>query len=656
MQQSVRKVEVAIIGGGWSGVYALKHCIERNLNTILLESEKEIGGQWVFNENKVGGVLKNTIAVSSKLYMSPSDFPLPEHISEFPTAKEIHQHFLDYVDHFKLDPYIELENAVISVKKIGGYWNIHTATQTIVAKKIVVATGTNSIPRYPDKNLFDKFNGTTSHSAYYKGDVSPFVGKRVLFVGGSDTACDIAHALRDVAEVTVSLRKGSWFQSRDLGEFHKELIGRPADMYYSAFLNKLLETFGDKFLGKLAKDRIEKRWGQSGSDIPAWRSEAGYLNTYYTKSRHLIYDIRAGKTQARGKITNIDGQNVWFDGEENPQEFDHILFCTGYQNTLKFDAPFQPGQALYRMVMDAEDPTLAFTGYVRAYVTSIVMLSEMQGRWIADVFSEKISVPNTAKRIKIAAEEKAYLKKRFPVHHEYIAILVDPYRYMKRLAKDMNQIPSKLVLFVKNPKQVRDIVFNTWSQYSFRLKDESLEKRTIAAEEIEKLSHYPTSVLLRKEASMVDVFRAFIMRSIKNKFNEGNPIRELLLKALPMIFKATMPVMSLNIRLHDLSTDLVNIVFLARLALQDGVLDSHEINYLENLLSPLNTGVELNDLIDLARVSTDTEIIESLCRESTLEKGIVAHAYALAKCDGRYDMREDTFIKKLESYLKQVPS
>jgi ribulose 1,5-bisphosphate synthetase/thiazole synthase len=49
------KPRVCIVGGGWSGLYALKWFVEEGLtDVVLFEQTNSVGGVWVYTEDKPG--------------------------------------------------------------------------------------------------------------------------------------------------------------------------------------------------------------------------------------------------------------------------------------------------------------------------------------------------------------------------------------------------------------------------------------------------------------------------------------------------------------------------------------------------------------------------------------------------------------------------
>jgi len=105
-----------IIGSGISGIFALKHLIDEGItNVIILDKNLEPFGIW--NINNTPSVFENTYTVSSKLYMTISDFPMPEKTPEFPHHSLILEYYKNYAKYFNLYSYIKQNCKVISIKK-----------------------------------------------------------------------------------------------------------------------------------------------------------------------------------------------------------------------------------------------------------------------------------------------------------------------------------------------------------------------------------------------------------------------------------------------------------------------------------------------------------------------------------------------------------
>ena len=72
-------VRIAIIGGGFAGIYNLKYCIQEGLECVLFESTNDLGGVWKYRPDQPGGFLKDGHVSSSIHFLHPTDFPFPRY-------------------------------------------------------------------------------------------------------------------------------------------------------------------------------------------------------------------------------------------------------------------------------------------------------------------------------------------------------------------------------------------------------------------------------------------------------------------------------------------------------------------------------------------------------------------------------------------------
>lgn len=604
----VFRYDVVIVGAGWSGIFALKHCLEKGLTAIVLEASDNPGGQWVFRPNTPGGVLPSTTSVSSKLYMSPSDFPLPDHMPEFPSSGEIYQHFCNYMDHFRLHAHIKLNTRVASVEKQDGLWVVKSTynkeSNIYHGKNIVIATGANLTPKYPSEPMYANFTGTTSHVADFKDDTSFFADKRVLFIGASDSGCDLAHKIRDLARTTtVSLRKGAWFQSRDAGEQVQTLKGVPADMFNNRFAQNIigLENCTDFF-----ENYISSKWGSCGSGIPEWQNKQRYEDTYYVKSRDLVFDVRAGKVQPRRGVRDIKGNQVWFHGRDEPEEFDHIVFATGYGQQVNFKTSFSQQNDRYNLVLDVEDPSVAWLGYCRPFLTSFVMIIEMQALYVASCFSGETLLPDPAVQKQAIAKEMAYLSRRFPEwNYNKLIYLIDPYRYMDILASEMEMRPNLITLFFSNPNYWLKSVFCAWSQYHYFINDKNPTKRAIANEEMEKLFEHPMSRQVRGDVLFFLFWRPLLV-FLSLLFGLRSKVTRSYIKLSKAVLRGRC---TTNL---SCTPEIARLCLVSHVALADGVLSTEKMVLLDNLRADLGIAHELEDIMEFSRVTKTDKLLGQL--------------------------------------------
>ncbi|HKP69325.1 MAG TPA: NAD(P)/FAD-dependent oxidoreductase [Pyrinomonadaceae bacterium] len=187
----MRKVEVAIIGGGPAGMSAALWCSDLGLDTVLIERSAELGGQVASIYNPIS----NYLGISAA------------------NGTELLAHFLNSIRDSKFDRLQSAEVASIDPSTM----SIRLADgSSIVSKAIVLATGVRrrrlGIPGE------DEFRGSGLIESGAR-DRSTVKGKKVLIVGGGDAALENALMLSEFAsEVLVAFRKGEPTARREFVE------------------------------------------------------------------------------------------------------------------------------------------------------------------------------------------------------------------------------------------------------------------------------------------------------------------------------------------------------------------------------------------------------------------------------------------------------
>jgi dimethylaniline monooxygenase (N-oxide forming) len=496
--------DVIIVGAGFSGIYTLKHCLEEGLKVLLLEKSPELGGVWNI-KNKPGGVHEFTYSVTSKLYLSATDYPPPDDWPEFPNASLVYDYLMDYIHHFNLEPHILTNIHVQDVERVNDIWTLRGSTDVVwKSNHVVIATGVNSCPMYPKDMVFKNFQGPTMHAHDYTSQKNDyFVNKNVLVIGGSDTACDIAMQLCEKANKTyVSIRNGQWFQDRHFG------AESPADMFYSRIVDWFIKhIYGKNHVHRgFGEKEIFQWWGKGGSDIDIWTPKCDYLNSYYNKSRDIIRMVAKGRIIPTGRVHAIEGHMVSCDGVTDAFPVDIILYATGY-NYIDC-TPFLKDtlqQLRYKRIFPITTDTqgnytydqIALVGYIRPYLTSIPMLIELQSRLVAKVFSGQVALPSPNKMMQLAIRDKELQQKEFPCHSERIPFLVDPYDYSNDIAKQIKATPNYIHIWMNDPFLGYCLLGDSWNPFAYRLNDSNNEKKQIAIDQIKAYHSHKTSIKIR---------------------------------------------------------------------------------------------------------------------------------------------------------------
>jgi cation diffusion facilitator CzcD-associated flavoprotein CzcO len=174
------------------------------------------------------------------------------------------------------------------------------------------------IPRYPGT-----FDGETMHSKAYRTH-AVLDGKRVLVVGGGNSACDIAsEAARFGESAHISLRRGYWF-------LPKTFLGVPS----VELLRPWMPVPVQRALIRAALRLVVGKYEDYGLPRPDHR----IFEKHPTINSELLHHIKHGRVTPRPDIARLDGRDVVFvDGTRDT--FDVIVWATGYNVSFPFLDP-----------------------------------------------------------------------------------------------------------------------------------------------------------------------------------------------------------------------------------------------------------------------------------------------------------------------------
>lgn len=435
--QSNRKLKatlprICVIGAGPSGIAAIKNLQEQGLtNVTVFEKNNQIGGNWVYDEqNTHSSVYETTHIISSKRWSEFEDFPMPQEYSDYPSHVQLLKYFSSYVAHFDLEKYIRFNTSVLKVHhQEDDSWIVEfedaNGVQQELFDYLLVANGHHWDPFMP--NYPGQFTGELLHSHQYK-KAAPFKNKRVLVVGGGNSACDVAVEISRITENTqISMRKGYHI-------FPKFILGKPTDVavakiqWMPGWLRQKVITMAIRILqGRYSKYHLKT-------------PDCGPLEVHPTVNSELLYFIRHGKIKPRPGIDRFDGQQVYFaDGTH--AEFDAVIFATGYQISFPFfdkqfmDFSHSTTVPLYRKMIHPKFETLYFIGLCQPQ-GCIWPLADYQSKIVARIISGSLARPAQLEK-KIAQEiKKPHYRFRSHTRH---ALEVDYHRFRRELLDMLKQ-------------------------------------------------------------------------------------------------------------------------------------------------------------------------------------------------------------------------
>lgn len=470
--------DVIVIGAGWSGLASCKYMLEEGLSVITLEKREDIGGVWLYSDDPtVPSVMKSTQCTSSSTFTELSDYPMPKEIGMFPHHSDILEYLKGYAKEFNLLPHIKLSTTVEAVEKKSNIWNVScSGGTTYTSKYLVVAAGVLQQPnRELEETILKGFTGKVVHACEVKQPLEEFKNKRLLLLGGGETSSDICLDWFDHAEfIYWSIPRGQHF-FRKYGKITP--WGKPKALDKAS--SRMIKTIAPFHRSKPGMSWICK-WATNGSllayqghGIPEWKNDSKFFHFFINKNGKVLDYVDYERLVPKGGIIECRAKEVTFsDGTK--QEFDLVIMSTGY----KVDYPYLPKRYSaigirdrHKMVFDLEDPSLAFIGLVRPIVGSIVSISEVQARWAAKIFAQKVQMKSLEERRKDVQQDKIYLSEYFKNSSQRIQGLVEAFTYTDDIAQHAQIYPDYWSLFKQNPRQWLVAYFAPYNAATYRLNE-----------------------------------------------------------------------------------------------------------------------------------------------------------------------------------------
>lgn len=417
---------IAIIGAGPSGLAAIKNLQEQGLTSItVFEKNAQVGGNWIYDEsNQHSSIYETTHIISSKKWSQFDDFPMPYEYPDYPSHVQLLEYFNRYASQFKLHRYIRFNSTVLQATPTqDNQWLLEYSDDQGVHQALFdclfVANGHHWDPLMP--NYPGDFSGELIHSHQYK-KAADFKGKKVLVVGGGNSACDVAVEISRVAPTpNISMRRGYHI-------FPKFVFGKPTDEAVAKiqwmprwFRQKLISLVARGLQGRYAKYHLLK-------------PNCNPLEIHPTINSELLYSIRHGKIKPRPGIVRFDGNLVHFtDGTTGT--FDTVIFATGYKITFPFfakefiDFSDTAKIPLYRKMIHSKYDNLYFIGLYQPQ-GCIWPLADYQAKIAAKMITGEIPRPMDLDK-KIAKEmNKPHYQYKSKMCH---ALEVDYHKFKREL-------------------------------------------------------------------------------------------------------------------------------------------------------------------------------------------------------------------------------
>lgn len=181
---SPRRLDVAIVGGGLAGLYAIHRLRRMGLSVRAYEQGSGIGGTWFWNRYPGARCdvesLEYSYSFSEELQQ---EWKWPE---RYGTQPEILKYINHVADRFDLRRDVQLNTRIetATFDRDSGLWTLRTRDgETIEARYCIMAAGNLSTPRLPDFKGLKSFRGKWYHSGLWPHEGVDFSGLRVGVIG-----------------------------------------------------------------------------------------------------------------------------------------------------------------------------------------------------------------------------------------------------------------------------------------------------------------------------------------------------------------------------------------------------------------------------------------------------------------------------------------
>ncbi|MCX5501079.1 NAD(P)/FAD-dependent oxidoreductase [Streptomyces sp. NBC_00053] len=316
-------VDVAVIGGGQSGLAAARALVQHGIAPVVLEASGWAAGSWPRYYDSL-------TLFSPARYSALPGLRFGGDPQRYPHRDEVVDYLLRYAA--RLDAGIRTGRRVDQVRSEGpGFLLTLADGSQLGARAVVAASGGFGCPSRPALPGLESFTGTVLHAAHYRNP-EPFAGQRVLVVGGGNSAVQIAAELAGHARVSLASRSAvRWFKQRPLA-------GRDLHFWLKV----------------------------TGLDIaPLGRFQRAPATMAVIDDGRYRAALAANEPDQRSMFASVEGSKVlWPDGRA--EEVDAIVLATGYRPDVGYLSPLGVldghGRPRHRDGIALAHPGLAFVG------------------------------------------------------------------------------------------------------------------------------------------------------------------------------------------------------------------------------------------------------------------------------------------------------
>lgn len=310
---------VVVVGAGPAGLAVAAELGRRGVDAVVVDRAEAVGSSWRGHYDRLR---LHTVRWLSSL----PGLRLPRRYGSWVRRDDVVEYLEAYARHFRLD--LLLGTTVTRLSPTADGWRVETATGDLLADAVVVATGYNHTPGWPDWPGRDGFRGELLHACRYRNG-APYAGRDVLVVGAGNSGAEIAVDLVEhgAARVRLSIRTPPHVLLRSVGGLPTTAVSVATRYVPSAVIDPVVAALQRLTVGDL-----------SAHGMP--RPPVGVYRRVRTEHAIPILDVglvdavKRGSVEVVAAVERFDGSDVVLtDGSRITP--DVVVAATGYRRGLE---------------------------------------------------------------------------------------------------------------------------------------------------------------------------------------------------------------------------------------------------------------------------------------------------------------------------------
>ena len=266
------QVDVVVVGAGFSGLYLLHRLRNMGFTARVIEQADDVGGTWYWN--RYPGARCDIPTVDYSYSFDPELEKEWTWSEKYATQPEILAYLGFVADRYDLRGDISFSTKIDAARwdETAARWKLRTDRgEEITCRHYVMATGCLSLPKTPDIEGAERFQGEVYFTGRWPKEPVDFTGKRVAVIGtGSSGVQSIPLIAQQAASLTVFQRTPNFSVPAHNGPAPADRLAQleaDRDAYREAARRSRggvpmepTEVMGSTASEELARQRFEEAW------------------------------------------------------------------------------------------------------------------------------------------------------------------------------------------------------------------------------------------------------------------------------------------------------------------------------------------------------------------------------------------------------------